>query len=224
MRTIESLFPETVAVAVWGADEHLPPLYPVEREEVSRSVEKRRAEFSKGRVCARRALRRLGISDGPIAVGPSRAPIWPKGIVGSITHCEGLVAAVAAHAVNEPAIGLDAEVLGALPQSLFDRVCTAKELEQIRESEHGLVDWHTLIFSAKESIHKALHPVTGIWLEFFDVELSIDLAQKRFSASPGRALNPLVPVLSSICGRFDFFANFVVTGVFIRSVERGATE
>jgi len=212
---IEALFPQTVAVAVWEPGDVLPPLYPAEGQSVSRSVEKRRLEFARGRACARRALVQLGVAAGPIAVGDNRAPLWPAGVVGSITHCDGLVAAVAAFDANEPAVGIDAEVCGALQPDLVSRICTRSELAQIGNHE-GPGDWYTLIFSAKESIHKALHPTQGVWLEFADVELTIDFAAHRFEASPCTRLERELPVLASIRGRFEFLPRHVVTATVLR--------
>src|SRR5204862_697538 len=111
---IRRLFPGEVAVAVWEGDEE-PPLYPEETAAVVRAVPKRAAEFARGRACARAALAQLGVSSAPLPVGPERAPIWPEGFVGSVTHCRGLVAAVAARSARVSALGLDAEPAGALP-------------------------------------------------------------------------------------------------------------
>ncbi|WP_374216235.1 4'-phosphopantetheinyl transferase, partial [Frankia sp. R82] len=59
-----------------------------EHEYVARAVPSRRAEFVTGRACARLALARLGVAPRPILRGPRGEPTWPRGIVGSITHCE----------------------------------------------------------------------------------------------------------------------------------------
>src|SRR5690606_10927778 len=57
---------------------------------------KRQCEYLAGRLCARHALHRLtGQADVP-AVGEDRAPHWPAGVVGSITHSQGQAAALGA--------------------------------------------------------------------------------------------------------------------------------
>jgi len=217
LQAIQALFPDSVATAVWDDGAEVPPLYTVERQAVARSVEKRRTEFAKGRVCARQALRQLGVAAAPIPVGPGRAPIWPDGIVGSITHCDGLVAAVVAYSDHESALGLDCEVAGALPSDLIGMVCTAKELRQIREAgQDGFGDWHTMIFSAKESIHKAIYGVGGDWLDFWDVDLTIDFRRKRFAASPSAKLGRDLPTLALVRGRFECLSDFILTGVVLR--------
>src|SRR5215469_16812348 len=72
------------------------PLRPAEAAIVARAVEKRRAEFATGRACAHAALDAWGAPDAPLLPGPDRAPLWPDGFVGSISHARGACAAVAA--------------------------------------------------------------------------------------------------------------------------------
>jgi 4'-phosphopantetheinyl transferase EntD len=51
------------------------------------SVEKRWREFAAGRSCARKALAASGHAPVAVLQGAGREPVWPQGIVGSITHC-----------------------------------------------------------------------------------------------------------------------------------------
>ncbi|WP_405845207.1 4'-phosphopantetheinyl transferase [Streptomyces platensis] len=64
-------------------------LFPEESQVIALAVDKRRREFTTARSCAREALRRLGHPTVPIPRGRSGAPLWPAGVVGSITHCQG---------------------------------------------------------------------------------------------------------------------------------------
>src|SRR5271165_6795043 len=43
-------------------------------------------EFESGRAYAKRALAMLGIDDVDLPIGPDRSPVWPIGVVGSISH------------------------------------------------------------------------------------------------------------------------------------------
>ena len=61
------------------------------------SVDKRKTEYLAGRWCAREALRILGF-DGIPGMGADRAPIWPGGTVGSITHSKGTAEVMVADA------------------------------------------------------------------------------------------------------------------------------
>jgi 4'-phosphopantetheinyl transferase EntD len=80
---------------------------------VARFAPRRLAEFVSGRACARRALVALGVPDAlrrAIPVGAHGQPVWPAGVVGSITHCPGRCAAVAAPSDRYRSIGIDNEV------------------------------------------------------------------------------------------------------------------
>lgn len=137
-------------------------------------VAKRQSEYLAGRLCAREALRRLTGVAGVPAVGADRAPQWPAGVVGSITHGDGWAAALVADASRWRAIGLDVEHL--LPSEralrLQGEILTPAELECLR----GLDDEAralriSLTFSLKESLFKALYPPTLTHFYFHDAEL-----------------------------------------------------
>jgi 4'-phosphopantetheinyl transferase EntD len=67
----------------------VPPCHPREAEQVAAAVFRRRQEYAAGRYCARRALSGLGIEGFILLNGPDRAPIWPTGVAGAITHTGG---------------------------------------------------------------------------------------------------------------------------------------
>src|SRR5438477_2435288 len=77
---------------------------------IRNAVEKRRLDFLLGRHCARHAVTQL-IGDPPddIGVGKHNAPVWPTGIVGSITHTDGFVSAAVTRASLARGIGIDSE-------------------------------------------------------------------------------------------------------------------
>src|SRR5687768_10978445 len=166
--TIRGLLPHEVALSFWDGD-GAPSEHPEETQAVARAVEKRVLEFRRGRACARAALAQLGAPEGPIPVGAHRMPTWPAGYVGSITHCTGLVAAVAARADRIASVGLDAEPAAALPGE--PRAHIVHPLDRpVRPG--GVIE--KVVFSAKESIFKALFPRAGIWLDFLDVAVRLD--------------------------------------------------
>ena len=153
-----------------------------EAECVKNAVPKRRREFAAGRACSRAALARLGVHNFDLLPGPSRAPAWPAGIVGSITHCENYCAAAVAHARHVAALGIDAEPAQPLPTELVREICTRREQATIRELGEGPIAaiWARLIFSAKEAFYKAWFPRYEQFLEFHDVEVTLDPIASRF--------------------------------------------
>jgi 4'-phosphopantetheinyl transferase EntD len=162
---IASLVPAGVAVA--DARGPLPgeALLPEEEALVARAVQKRRAEFTTVRTCARIALAELGVPAAPLLSGPKREPLWPAGIVGSLTHCDGYRAAAVARADTLASIGIDAEPHAALPDGILPRVSLPAEQAHLRTLPAG-VHWDRLLFSAKESVYKTWFPLARRWLGF----------------------------------------------------------
>jgi 4'-phosphopantetheinyl transferase EntD len=99
--------------------------------------------------------------------------------VGSITHCPGYVAAALALREHLPALGIDAEEWGAAGSDLESFICTPGELDRYRDP--ACPGWRTLVFSAKESLFKALYPLRHFELEFLDVEVALS---RRASYGP----------------------------------------
>lgn len=165
---LKSLVSEALAVVEAWHDAGCGDLYPQEAVLVRAAVESRRIEFATGRRCARQALAELGHTPMPIPSGPNREPIWPAGIVGSITHCRGYRAAVVGLASAIRTVGVDAEKNEPLPPGVIDLVALDTEREQMRELSlhHPDVCWERLLFSAKESVYKAWFPIAREWLDF----------------------------------------------------------
>ncbi|HEX8074826.1 MAG TPA: 4'-phosphopantetheinyl transferase superfamily protein [Thermoleophilaceae bacterium] len=178
---IEVLVPASVVTVETRSDLLEVELFPEEVASVGNAVEKRRREFVTGRACARRALERLGVGPVPIASGEKGEPLWPDGVVGSITHCDGFRACAAAMAGDIASVGIDAEVHVPLPDGVLESVSSPQERRRL--AGHGAdVCFDKLLFSAKESIYKAWFPLARRWLGFEDVELSIDPRDATFRA------------------------------------------
>jgi 4'-phosphopantetheinyl transferase EntD len=181
---IEELLPDaTVAVEV-RADVVDAVLFAAETAAMGQAVEKRRREFTTGRACAHRALERLGLPASPILSGERGEPLWPAGVVGSITHCDGFRACAVARATEIVTIGIDAEPNAALPRGVREEIVRSEELPWLREleREQPAVHWGRLLFSAKESVYKAWFPLTGRWLGFEDAIVTVDPTAGAFSA------------------------------------------
>ena len=188
---IERLVPDTVVVVSTREEAREIELFPEEERSVGRAVEKRRREFTTGRACARLALRRLGIATVAIPSGERGEPLWPSGVVGSITHCRGYRACAVAKAEDVVAVGIDAEVHEPLPDGVLEQVAFGRELEMVADRGAG-VRLDRLLFSAKEAVYKAWFPLAHRWLGFEDVELTVDVGRAEFRARllvPGPVLD-----------------------------------
>lgn len=139
------------------------------------AVQKRKAEFIAGRYCARAALAQLdgcactanrGLTTG---IGANREPLWPHGIVGSITHTHGYASAMVAYRNKVRALGVDSEawIEPKSADNVSEYILTPRE----RKSEQMLLldsqlHYLTLVFSAKESLFKCLFPLVNRFFDF----------------------------------------------------------
>jgi 4'-phosphopantetheinyl transferase EntD len=179
---LEGLLPADVVVVELFVDPPSVDLFPQEAEFVAQAVDKRRREFATVRLCARAAGAQLGIAPQPIVPvqrGPawaSRAPRWPAGIVGSMTHCDGYRAAALARSAVVASVGMDAEPNVPLPGEVRELIALPEErraLDQLADS-YPHVAWDRLLFSAKESVYKAWFPLTGRWLDFSECSIAFE--------------------------------------------------
>lgn len=180
------LFPLGVIVHSAAPGEIEGALYDEEEQQIARAVEKRRAEYRAARVLARRALSELGLPPSPIVNAPDRAPIFPEGCVGTITHTRSLCLVALAHADDYLALGADVEAATPLKESLFETILRPEEQAALREldpSDRALRA--KLIFSIKEAAYKAQYPLSKRYFGFsgmrvevqdgmFEAEMTID--------------------------------------------------
>lgn len=168
-------------------------------EPLRRAVAKRRCEFLVGRYCAQGALAALGLPHQEVAFNADRSPGWPAGVVGSITHTDGVVLAAVAPTGALRGLGVDAEVVMALEsaRTIGPQIATADELVGLARACPEL-EWErllTLVFSAKEALYKCLYPRVGRYFGFEAARIeSIDVAGGSFRV---RVLEELAPELPS---------------------------
>lgn len=144
------MLPEGVGLG-WADPRLDHPLLP--GEALSRAVPKRQREFSAGRAAARMAM---GRPDLPVPMQINRAPLWPVGICGSISHSDTACLAIAAPTTLFKGLGVDLEPARPLDRVLWETVLTASEVERLKhvpEAEKGMTA--KLIFCAKEAGYKA---------------------------------------------------------------------
>lgn len=169
------------------------------------------------RHCARSALSVLGLPPAPILTGPDREPLWPDGVIGSLTHCQGYRAAAVTNSVEEiAAIGIDAEPDIPLPEEVLEYVSRATERDGLASVSHVDVNLGRLLFSAKESVYKAWFPLMRRWLGFGEVEVELDLEAGEFTAHfrvPGPVLAGRR--LDSVSGRWAAGRGLLVTAIVL---------
>ncbi len=181
---IEEILP-AVVVAEDTREELLEiKLFPEELAAVGRAVEKRRREFTTARALARRALARLGVEPCAIANGERGQPLWPAGVVGSITHCAGYRGCALARAAALAGVGIDAEPHAPLPDGVLGQIARAEERPRLAElaGAEPEIHWDRLLFCAKETVYKVWFPLAVCWLGFEDATLTFDPVARTFRA------------------------------------------
>jgi len=217
---IERVVPAGVAVAETRTDLD-EPLHPAEEAAVARAVPRRRQEFRTVRACARTALAELGVDRPPLVPGERGAPSWPAGVVGSMTHCDGYRAAAVARTTTAAGLGIDAEPHGPLPDGVLDLVASTSEREHLADlaRRDPAVRWDRVLFSAKESVYKTWSPLTGAWLAFEEVLLTVEPGPgaggftAQLLARPAPPHDGVVP--TALAGRWLVEDGLVVTGVVL---------
>ena len=96
-------------------------------------------------------------------------------------------------------------------------VCTPAEQRQLytvaAAQRQGLL---SLIFSAKESVFKAIFPATRHFIDFAEVTIDVNLTNHRFTARAVDAGTP-AELLASMQGRFHLGAELVMTTAVLPS-------
>jgi 4'-phosphopantetheinyl transferase EntD len=150
-------------------------LFPEEAAAVERAVLTRRQQFAAGRILARRAWQRLGQAPVPLLSDERRVPIWPNGIVGTITHTHGWCAAAVARQREVMGLGADVEPTTPLEHNLWERICRPEERAFLAATPAPLAGLLAKgIFSAKESIYKALYPTVREFLDFQGMHVTLE--------------------------------------------------
>ena len=178
----------------------------------SESAMRRQAMFRSGRLAAYSALQKAGFHD-PIGnsrgdsndradritddhrvrvVGknPDRSPCWPTGFVGSISHSDRWVLAVAARASDYQSLGIDSEIMVAerIAKELQPNIGTPSEWKLLDNAGIKRTSAFTLLFSAKESFYKCWYPLKRKFMEHLDVaayDIKPDLNGKDRDADYG---------------------------------------
>jgi 4'-phosphopantetheinyl transferase EntD len=192
------------------------PLCIEEEQLIEGSVAKRQREFRAGRNAAHTALNQLGAPTGPLLRGNRRQPLWPKGFLGSISHCADKCVAVCAMEGGIAGLGIDVEPLKPLSQGIAGYINT--------EEESAFMEQHSdlparLIFSAKESLYKCYYPLLKRFFGFQSVVLDFDIPRQRFRFRPASACKIDFPRDLIFNGRFLVTGDHLYTSSFLAPAE-----
>lgn len=163
--------------------------------ELTSAVAKRRCEYLAGRLLYKQLLQQTGQAYQPLLSSDCGAPLWPTGLTGSISHTDGIAICCLCPLTDYRSVGIDVE------NHLTAQTCTDIEqmilqpnekqyLQQWPESDYTRLV--SLVFSAKESLYKALFPDVGRFFGFEDAAI-ISIAQdsQQFTLRLNTRLNQL---------------------------------
>lgn len=167
-------------------------LFPEEAAYIENSVEKRRREFSASRTLARYGMRFFGVSTQPILVGTMRQPLWPAGMIGSITHTETHCAVALGRSCDALSIGIDMETEGRVTRDLWPYIFTSEESAVLKalpaERQLKIAGY---MFSAKEAYFKMQFPLTALLAGFTDVTTHMDNSGNMWVRPTSKIDSPL---------------------------------
>ena len=181
---------------------------------LTRAVIKRKSEFVAGRYLAKKALIDLGVNTTQVAIGENRAPVWPNSFIGSISHSQGFAICAVANTSDIKRIGLDVEnyLEAKVAKDILPTVLIESEYPWVGTKNNPNPQVFTLIFSAKESLFKALYPEVGHYFDFDVAQIkTIDYQTGKFSLQLVQALGPTLPVGTCFDGIFELHEHQVLT-------------
>jgi len=211
-QSLAGLFPPAVSVAITDPEADYPAPFAAEEPAVARAIDRRRREFGAGRAAVREAMRRLGQPPAAVPAGSDRAPVWPPGLTGSISHSARLCVAVVAEVRAFPALGIDIEEALPLDPELATEICTLSErawLSSLPDDRRGLMA--RLIFSAKECAYKCQYTRSRTLIGFHDLEITADPEAGQFEATFLGAVPGFAPG-ARFYGRHAIIDGHIVTG------------
>lgn len=173
------------------------------------AVESRRNEFRAGRRCAREALRIIESCDVAILRDESGLPLWPEGILGSISHSRGICGAVVGKISCYQCLGFDLERVDRLSEAASLRVIHPCEVSFVKGDQR----LSSLLFSAKEAFFKAQYPRWREPMNFHDIGFEVDEGSGLLQVAEIRENLPDGLKVAALAMRlcFVFRGNYVAT-------------
>jgi hypothetical protein len=170
---------------------------------------KRLTDFSTGRYCLRQSTSPLGYA-GEILIGDRGMPLLPGHITATLSHSRNLCGAIAARKSTYLSLGMDIETRNRVHEDMWKVLFTPGETAFLnRQTEAGKRLYSTIFFSLKEAFYKLQYPLTGVFIDFAEVE--IFLLNNRLYARLLRQVSNLFPAQRVVQGSVFTWEEEVVT-------------
>jgi enterobactin synthetase component D len=208
--SILALVPDDVLLLASPVDDYIDRISADERLLVQNAVSKRQKEFSTGRWLARHGIQQLGLSAVPILQGAVNEPVWPAGVTGSITHTANMCMVALCRDEYCAGLGIDLEARPAEFSDLEHLILSDHERREDENGGYSGTDRVRLLFSAKESLYKAIYPNLGRFVDFQEICIEVDGENAEYAATAVDD-DELDAEVRSGFGRFRVTESFVFT-------------
>ena len=153
----------------------IPALTQREAAAIPQARDKRRREYATGRALVRAGLRRFfDVHDFELLNDPERAPMWPKGIAGSLSHSDATAWAALVDR-GWGTVGIDGEHRTELKRDLWRLTMRDEEIAALEALDESVRGQRALaMFSAKEALYKAQYPRSGLYMGFMALRVELD--------------------------------------------------
>jgi len=216
-----TLFATAAALVITRIDDYRTALPQQELALINDAIDKRAREFSTGRHCAHLAMQQLDIASAPLLKGSKREPIWPAGVVGSISHCRDLAGAVVAKKSSLQSVGFDVENRKQLDPRIARHVCTADESAWLDSQAPNMRQLSLLlIFSLKEAVFKCVYQASGVALRFRQCQLVPNFEAGTAKAELAIDIADMAPAHCQL--RFCYNENHVFSGAALHGSIRSS--
>ncbi|WP_434523983.1 4'-phosphopantetheinyl transferase family protein [Photorhabdus asymbiotica] len=182
--------------------------------QLNKAVNKRRAEYLAARYCARQLLAQLGQPEFNLISGNDRAPIWPQGICGSVSHSIHRAIVLAAPQTNNRLIGVDVETIvnHNNMNEMTKMVLNDREILFLNNYHLPPEQMFTLAFSVKESLFKALYPHVKRFFGFEAAEvIALSLENNEITLQLQETLTHHYPAGTLFRGQFIIYPQEILT-------------
>ena len=159
-------------------------LFSEELPYVKGCADKRVREFVAGRTAARETMKKLGLPPLPVLMGRRRMPVFPAGVVGSISHSDAYCICILGRDDDFRSIGVDIENITRIKPYFASYIFTKDELVKHRSfSQVEMLKHIAVVFCAKEAYFKFQYPITGEFIGFKSIVVDLK-GEGRFDVIP----------------------------------------
>lgn len=158
----KSLLPAGIVLLTGRIHLYQHPLTSEEKHLIPQAGTHRMQEFIAGRSIAREAMQLLGAKSFSIGRDENGCPIWPREVVGSISHKGRLCGAMIGDSAVYNSIGFDIEFMEHLDPDVWKTFASEEEMSQANVCDMDEPSFANILFSAKEAHFKALYPLFNL--------------------------------------------------------------